>query len=1431
MARLAAQEKVLFYPTPASQVQLIASNIAPARAGSIFDPCCGDGEPLAMLGTRLNLTTYGNELHPGRYTQAKSKIHNCTNGAREFLDVSGQFNVIFNNPPYDQSITGQRMETQHINADCDLLVRGGLGIWIVPETIIDWQFCSNLVTKLSQIKIRRFTMPEFEQFKQVVIFGIRRGKNDNIANSYLKTNHLEETIKNGAPPLQAGEFQYTFYEHETVISMRVKYPEAAETLALAYDQGVHTLPQWETLFEKPMSNVASFQPVLRLTHGHMALAIAAGVVDGMETTIEGQPYIIKGSTSKHVTVIDESDEDRTKIRERESFVQTISGLNLNTGALLQYNNREHPKSFANFLTAHQDELVKSVDNTYPPLFQPDRDMPRWEPILTGIHAPGKLPGQDVENGLLPAQQIRAAALAEKLQTSKAVILVGEMGSGKAQPLDAKVLTPTGWTTMGEIKVNDLVVNPAGGTARVTGVYPQGVKEIYRVTFTDGSSTECCAEHLWEVNTPLRKWKKRPARVKSLQEIMDEELTLSNPGNKRHFIPMVSPVEFKQKDLLLAPYLLGCLLGDGSLNGGTPSISSADQELLNEVERLLPEGVYLSHDTAYDYRISTKSRRCDIPNRLTCALRTYKLWGTGSDNKFIPKDYLFASVKTRVALLQGLMDTDGSVGDVAGAEFVSVSKQLALDVQFLVQSLGGKAKLSEKKTTYTYNGKKQNGKLAYRLYISLEINPFRLSRKAKAYNIPSKYLPTRAIESITPVGQKPAQCIMLNSKNHLYVTDDFIVTHNTAMSQAIAGMIGEGNWKLVVVCPTQVAAKWKREAEKVLREFNVKGHVIGEKRKQNNGQGKISKCSKPVLDVQRAMEEDNPSILIMSYETAKNGARWEHAVAWKWIKTVYTEEVEEYNGYGRYPTIKEIERVFKGKVACCPECGYILPGYIQEAKKLGKSQRSCHKCGAQLWQRVPFKYGGRVAIADFLNRKYSGQFNLIIDEAHKTKGADTDAGYASQDLVSAANKVIAMTGTLYAGKASSIFSLMYRMFAWFRELYGYNEVQRFVEHHGLQEEITTAKESSGYSSSYGYTRENTRVREIPGVSPGMVMMLLNNTAFIRLSDMGISMPSYIEERYPIPLDNRLEDGIKDLDKIREEAISLSREGNPSLMSAWLYAALGWPDCPISEELEARLEGEVINSFGISGYLSGRDEILTEPLGKDEALLEIIEAELSQDRGVGVYFSQVNRRDWMTRIQAMLKAKGIYSEILRQETCKPEDREEWYQDFVWRCRAKKQEPVLLANGNLVKEGLDLIELPTLVETGVEYRINDLRQRDRRSWRLIQDRPVRVIFLYYEDTFQELALQLVSEKLKAAMVVDGNLAEGLAAMNVNDGNLIDVLMKMVHNTRKNEAPKWNGHMHVATFQKQEKPKIKTPKPEPVVVATRRVAVGSGAQQLGFF
>ncbi len=1116
MARLAAKEKVLFYPTPMEIMDLIAANLKPGAPGTILDPCAGTGAQVAYLGHLLSLERYGCELHPERFEEASTRLNVCLNGAREYLDVEGKFSMIFDNPPYDRSISGERMEVSHLRLDLDLLMTNGVGVFVIPVSIIDFELCQLLVMHLLDVQIRKFPEPYFSDFSQVVIFGIKR--REPASYTYSKASELEQLAKNGLPDLQEAEFAYALPETiQSIDKFELQFVQTHQILYEVGEQGIQTLDQFEALTVGTGGGVDHFQPVLQMTAGHTALAIAAGIVDGTEVKIDGESWIIKGSTTKRIKVITDTDTDgdgntSKKIRKREQLVQQITAFNLQNGTLQEHNSLDDKEGFGDFLLTHQDALVRMIQEKYPPMFEPDRDMPNWVETLQRVQAPGKLPGRE-SNGLLPAQQVRAAALAKRLETSKSVILVGEMGVGK-----------------------------------------------------------------------------------------------------------------------------------------------------------------------------------------------------------------------------------------------------------------------------------------------------------------------------------------------------------TACSQAIAALIGTGNWKLVVVCPSPIAAKWAREAKTVLALFDVGIQLIGERRKQPDGAGKTRKIAKPVLDVIRAMDEDKPSILVMSYEVAKNGPKWIHAPAQQRRMLKYRIEVEER--FDTYPYKRMVEKVVTKfeNVLCCPSCGFVVrhaQGYaLRDVKELGKKKHWCQgrvtrvigdvdgreyqtveaRCNEPLFRQVPFSYGGRVAIADFLNRHYSGRYNLILDEAHSTKGGDTDVGYASMDLISGAQKVIAMTGTLYAGKASTIFYLLYRLFDSFRQVYSYTDVQRFIENHGLQETITTIKaDRTSYHSSYGYARVNERTRELPGVSPAMVTSLLNDTAFLKLADVGFVLPSYTEERIPIPVDDRLEAGLDDLQSLYSSASEFARKGNPGLLSAWLYAALGWVDCPIDETLTARdKDGSVLGTYTIEGALSSAEQLLDEPLAKDEILLDLIESELDQGRGCGVYFAQVNRRNWMERIQKQLAKRGIYAEILRQDTCKAADREAWYREFVVRCRGRGQEPVLLANGSLVKEGLDLIELPTLIETGVEYKINDLRQRDRRSWRLTQDRPVRVVFLYYEDTMQQTALQLVAAKLKAALLVDGSLSDGLAAMDVDDGNLMDALMRAVAQKNTGKAVEWSGMQITSTETNLPSPQPALPEfeePKPTLeLEIVQIVVGEGMQQLGF-
>lgn len=390
------------------------------------------------------------------------------------------------------------------------------------------------------------------------------------------------------------------------------------------------------------------------------------------------------------------------------------------------------------------------------------------------------------------------------------LLADEMGLGKCQPVDAKLLTPDGWVEMGDIHVGDRVFGSDGKPHNVTGVFPQGYKSIYRVTFSDGSSTECCDEHLWTVNSPLRKWRGSPHMVKQLKEFMH---TLHDAaGNRKWHIPVVEPIHFAERELPLDPYLLGCMIGNGYLAGKTLKFTTADAFTLEEVRTLLPEGAVMKHVQRYDHSINSASG-------MKATIKDLNL-NHLANAKHIPDIYKFASIEQRVALLQGLMDTDGSVTICKGTpilEYVTVSKILSEDVQFLVESLGGRcavgAKVSPK---YTYRGEVRHGQDAYRLNISFGpgIEPFRIPRKAKLWTTRTKYLPTRAFEKVEYIGEKKAQCIAVDAPDHLYVTDHCILTHNTIQT---IGLINNdpGIQRVLIVCPKGLKLNWKQELSKWL----------------------------------------------------------------------------------------------------------------------------------------------------------------------------------------------------------------------------------------------------------------------------------------------------------------------------------------------------------------------------------------------------------------------------------------------------------------------------------------------------------------------------------------------------------------------------------------------------------------------------------------
>lgn len=361
--------------------------------------------------------------------------------------------------------------------------------------------------------------------------------------------------------------------------------------------------------------------------------------------------------------------------------------------------------------------------------------------------------------------------------------------GRAQPVFTKVLTPDGWRPIGDLRVGDLVIGSNGEPTPVLGVYPQGEKDIYRVTAQDGAWTLCCGEHLWTVRTVADKRRDKPWRVLETQEMIGN---LRTAHARRYELPLLSaPVCLPEREVPLDPYALGLLLGDGCLTGSTtPSFATEDPELAAALGEFLP-GVKVRHKGGVDYvlnRVTEPGQVIIIANPVTAAARELGLCGTRSASKFVPDVYLHNSAEVRLAVLQGLLDSDGGpvtqTDRTCRVQFTTTSILLRDDVIALVQSLGGVAYTRRRLA----EGREQGSALAgfkrdahvVDIRLPEGVEPFRLTRKRDKYHAAAGGggRPMRFIDSIEPAGREECVCIQVAAEDSLYVTQDHLLTHNT-----------------------------------------------------------------------------------------------------------------------------------------------------------------------------------------------------------------------------------------------------------------------------------------------------------------------------------------------------------------------------------------------------------------------------------------------------------------------------------------------------------------------------------------------------------------------------------------------------------------------------------------------------------------------------
>ncbi|MFN8151211.1 MAG: PhoH family protein [Solirubrobacterales bacterium] len=361
--------------------------------------------------------------------------------------------------------------------------------------------------------------------------------------------------------------------------------------------------------------------------------------------------------------------------------------------------------------------------------------------------------------------------------------------GRAQPLSRKVLTPEGFIRMQHLRVGDLVIGSDGMPTPVLGIYPQGGKEVFRLKAQDGAETVCCGEHLWHVYTASDRRRGKPGRVVETQEMIGN---LRTAHRHRFELPVTQAVHMTPRDVPLDPYALGLLLGDGCITmSTTPTFSTNDPELAEALEDALQDIELRRKGSSCDYNLRHVhgGRGIAVAHPVSEALRELDLAGARSHTKFIPWDYLHNSVDVRLGVLQGLLDSDGGPvvqrGRSCRIQYTTCSRDLNENVTWLVRSLGGVAytrcRRAEGRTPGLANGRPvhhRNDAYVMDIRLPAGMQPFRLERKRRLYERDGGGRPMRFVHEIEPAGVEETMCIQVAAADSLYVTDDFLVTHNT-----------------------------------------------------------------------------------------------------------------------------------------------------------------------------------------------------------------------------------------------------------------------------------------------------------------------------------------------------------------------------------------------------------------------------------------------------------------------------------------------------------------------------------------------------------------------------------------------------------------------------------------------------------------------------
>ena len=560
-------------------------------------------------------------------------------------------------------------------------------------------------------------------------------------------------------------------------------------------------------------------------------------------------------------------------------------------------------------------------------------------------------------------------------------------------------------------------------------------------------------------------------------------------------------------------------------------------------------------------------------------------------------------------------------------------------------------------------------------------------------------------------------------------------------------------RVLVLCPPHLTRKWKREIEETIPAARA-----------------VIVSSITDLKQLQQLSTVGPLYAVMSRERAKLSYRWRPST----IERLAASDCK---------LARDKETGEPIRVPCCPDCfEHVVDrhGVPLAETALQRRKLRCSECGSALWQADP-SGPKRFPLADYVKLRMRGFFDLLIaDEVHEYKGRGSAQGVAAGVLADVCGKSLSLSGTLMGGYSSTLFHLLYRFSPEIRSEFARTEESRWIQRYGFLEQSIGKSDDDDAADGRSSKRRSYRkvVRERPGLAPSALFHLIANTVFLRLADVASGLPPYEEQVMLSSLDTepepkaKLPEGVAysqrsayaDLEATMRAALrSALSQGSKRLLAAYLQSLLAYPDGCTRGETVFEPESE-----DILVQLPPLTEDKLYP--KEQALIDLVAQERVAGRRVLVYVTHTSTRDITGRMQAFLTKHGFRSAVMKADAVAPDKREAWVAK-----RVEEGIDVLICHPRLVQTGLDLIDFPTICWFETDYSVYTMRQASRRSWRIGQTRPVKVVFMAYRNTLQADALKLVAQKLQSSLAVEGELPDdGLAAYGDDGDDLMLALAR---------------------------------------------------------